>query len=271
MNPLVSVLTPAYNAEKYLDECIKSILEQSYNHFEYIIIDDGSTDGTWDVLKRYAALDSRIKIFQNEVNLGIAGTRNRLKSKASGKYIMWQDADDISMPTRMKEQLSVLESNPKVGIVGGSLQFFNGKGDLNIRKYSSSDTELRRNIFRYSPVAQPGAMIRKTALDEAGDYDLNYPPAEDLDMSFRIGKNYIFSNLQTVVLKYRESENGATFTKLKTMELNTISIRLRYSSSKFYHMTFSDHVYNIAQYVSIFLIPPQLKISLFNLLRNSTK
>jgi glycosyltransferase involved in cell wall biosynthesis len=269
--PKVSVLMPAYNADKYIVEAIESILNQTFTDFEFIIIDDCSTDKTWEIIQEYTKKDKRILAIKNEKNLGIAGNRNKLKKLAKGEYVMWQDADDISIEDRMQRQVDVLDKASSVGIVGGYLQIFDETGDLSMRKYDSKDSVLRKNIFRYSPVAQPASMIRKNVLDQVGDYDLNYPPAEDLDMSFRIGKNYKFSNVQKIVLRYRETHTGATFTSLKKMELSTISIRLRYSNLKEYNIRLSDHIYNILQYISIFIIPPKLKIALFGIIRNTKK
>lgn len=265
----ISVLMPAYNAEKYIGEAIESILDQTFTDFEFIIIDDCSTDKTWEIIQQYLEKDKRIIAMRNEKNLGIAGNRNKLKKLAKGTYIVWQDADDISMPDRLKHQYEFMEINQVVGICGGWLEFFNDQGKGSVRKYKEKDGDLRKNIFRFSPVAQPGAIIRKSVLDEMGDYDLNYPPAEDLDMSFRIGRKYKFANLQEIVIKYRENNNSATYTKLKVIELETISIRLKYANDKFYKMTTGDHFYSIVQYISVFLIPTKFKISLFNILRNS--
>ncbi len=268
-NPKISVLMPAYNAEKYISEAIKSILNQTFKNFEFIIIDDCSTDKTWEIIQAYAKKDDRIIVFQNKKNLGIAGNRNKLIVLAKGKYIVWQDADDISLLHRLEHQYKFMEENKDVGICGGWLEFFNSKGQKSLRKYKKNDKDLRKNIFRYSPASQPGAILRKDAIDQAGLYDLHYPPAEDFDMSFRIGKKYKFANLQEVVVRYRENDNSATFTRLKTIELKTISIRLKYADNIFYKMNIFDHFYNILQYISIFVIPSKLKIWLFNLLRNS--
>jgi len=268
-NPKISVLMPAYNAEKFIGVAIESILNQSLRDFEFIIIDDCSTDRTWEIIQKYKEKDSRITAIKNEENLGIAGNRNKLKKLAKGIYIVWQDADDISMPDRIKHQYEFMEANEQVGICGGWLEFFNDKGQSSVRKYKEKDEGLRKNIFRFSPVAQPGAIIRKNIFDEMGDYDLNYPPAEDLDMSFRIGRKYKFANLQEIVIKYRENDKSATFTRLKTIELKTISIRLKYAGDKFYKMTAGDNFYSIMQYISVFIIPTKFKIFLFNFLRNS--
>ncbi len=262
---------PAYNAEKYISEAIESILNQTFKDFEFIIVEDCSTDRTWEIIQDYAKKDEKIIIFKNKKNLGIAGNRNKLIGLAKGKYIVWQDADDVSLPYRLKDQFNFMEKNKDVGICGGWLQFFNEKGDLGIRKYKKSDKDVRKTIFRFSPVSQPSAIVKKEAIDKAGLYDLNYPPAEDLDMSFRIGKKYKFANLQKVLIKYRESPSGATFTHLRTIEMKTFSVRLRHSDNKNYKMSLLDHIYNIFQYISMLILPAKLKIWLFNLLRNSKR
>ncbi len=269
MSVKVSVLTPVYNTEKFVGEAIESILNQSYKDFEYIICDDCSTDNTWNILTEFSKKDTRIKIAKNEKNLGIAGNRNKLITMASGEYIAWQDADDISMPFRIEHQLNFMESHLEVGIVGGFLQFFDENGNKDIRKYFPDDTYLRKNIFKFSPVAQPGSMIRKKCLDESGNYDLRFPPAEDLDMSFRIGSRYKFANLQEIVIRYREHLNSATYRRLKKIELSTFEIRNKYSHRYGYKMSAIDRIYNLFQFISIFILPPQLKIYIFNKLRNS--
>ncbi len=268
-NPKVSVVMPVYDAEKYLREAIESILNQTFKEFEFIIIDDDSVDESWGIIQEYADRDERIIASKNKKNLGIAGNRNRGLSLMKGRYVVWQDADDISIPTRVEKQYEFMEENPEVGIVGGYLQFFNEKRDLSIRKYTLDDKSLRKTIFRYSPVAEPGAMIRKKCLDELGGYNLRYPPAADLDMSFRIGSKYKFANLQEVVIKYREHVNSATFTKLKEMELNTLEIRNKAVKEYGYKMTILDKIYWILQYLSIYIVPPRIKLWLFNKIRNS--
>lgn len=267
--PKISVLMPAYNTEKYVNEAIESILQQTFNDFELIIIDDCSTDNTWDVIQEYSKKDGRISIHRNEKNSGISSTRNKLISLAKGNYIVWQDSDDISLPTRMEKQYKLMEENPAVGICGGYLQFFNNQGNLSIRKYAATDALLRKNIFRFSPVAQPGAIVRKKALIETGFFSTELEAAEDLAVSFQIGSKYQFANLQEVVLKYREHSDGTTFTKLRTMEINTLRVRKLNMFNKKYRFNLVDIIYNCLQYLSIFLIPPTYKLKLFNYLRNN--
>ena len=259
---------PAYNAEKYIGEAIESILNQTFKEFEFIIIDDCSTDGTWGIIQKYAAKDPRIVPLQNEKNLSISPTRNKLIGLSKGKYVVWQDADDISIPYRLEHQYKYMEEHLEVGISAGYLHYFNENGMGNIRKYAPDDTTLRSKIFRYSPCAQPAAIIRRECFKKVGLFPMASPVAEDLAMSFQIGTQYKFGNIQEVLIKYRETDTGVTYTKLRIMELYTIFLRYRFAGNG-YTMTLGDKVYTLVQYFSVFLIPPKLKIMLFNLIRNS--
>jgi glycosyltransferase involved in cell wall biosynthesis len=267
-NPKISVLMPVYNMEKYVSEAIESILDQTYTEFEFIIIDDCSTDKTWEIIKEYAGKDKRIIIEKNERNLGISGTRNKLISLAKGIYVVWQDADDISSPYRIDHQYKFMEEHPEIGISGGFINYFSEEGDHGIRKYPADDQALRKMIFKYSPIAQPAAIIRKECFDVTGLFPMASPVAEDLAMSFQIGTKYKFGNLQEVLIKYRENRNGATFRKLKKMELYSIFLRYVYSRSAAYSPTWIDKAFNFIHLYLVFIIPSQVIIWVATLIRN---
>jgi len=263
--PLVSVVTPAYNAARYIREAIESVRAQTYRNFEHIVIDDGSTDETFEIASQFARLDARLCCDRNERNLGIAETRNRGIALARGKYLMWQDADDISLPYRMREQVDLLERNQDVGIVGGGLRIFDETGDLGERMYLTGDAAMRRVIFRHSPVSQPAAMIRMSVLQKCGRY--MYPPTEDLDMLFRIGRVSRFANLDKVVVRYRESPTSATSSRLRIMEKNTLMIRRRNLGTG-YPFSALDLLYNLVQLTALYLLPAKSKLWLFKAIRD---
>jgi len=265
--PKVSVLTPAYNAERYIWESINSILSQTFGDFEYIIVDDGSTDKTWEIICAYAERDVRIIPYQNQSNLWISATRNRLVSLSTTDYIVWQDADDISMDYRIEKLYAYMLEHPEVGICWGGLQFFDETGDISYRLYLEDDSQVRKTIFRYSPLSQWVSIYRKIAIVEAGMYDVSLPTAEDLDLSFRIGKTYKFWNIREIVLRYRQHESD-TFRNLRKMEIESIKIRWKNHISWYYRMTLIDKIYNIIQLISILLIPAPIKIKIFNFFRN---
>lgn len=260
---------PAYNASLYIGESIQSIIDQSFSDFEFLIIDDGSTDNTFEIMKKYAAIDSRIKIDRNDQNLGIAATRNRLLDLASGEFIAWQDADDISVKTRLPKQVALLEADEKVGICGGYLEFFNQDKILGLRTYQTDDKYLRGHIFRFSPVAQPVAMVRREAINRIGGFEKGIDVAEDLLVSFKIGQYYSFANIPEVLLKYRQQSDSITFKKLRILELNTLKIRNRFRRNPAYHFRFSDAVYNLIQLLTLYLFPARFRVGIFNALRNA--
>lgn len=267
-NPLVSVVMPAYNAEKYISEAIESILNQTFKDFEFIIIDDGSKDGTWEIIQDCAKKDERIVALKNERNLNVSQTRNKGIEKSTGKYIVWADADDISLPKRIKTQLDFMESNKDVGLCGSFMEFFGDSESVSIRKYSDNDGVLRSLIFRQNPVAQPSCIMRKDILIKCGGYP-NFPLSEDLYVFFKMGELSKFSNIQEVLVRYRVHPGSLTNSRLRSMELCTLKIRKSFSKSNYYKFNLLDLIYNSIQFISIYLIPPRLKIKLFSLIRNS--
>lgn len=270
-NPPITVIIPTYNGASYLHQALESILEQTFKDFEIIVIDDASSDESFEISKEYAAIDPRIRLFQNEKNLGFAGNRNKAISLARGHYIAWQDQDDISFPERLELQFKLLESDSKLAMVGGAMAVFGETGELGIRHYPQNDSEIRKMIFRFSPIALPACMMRKSALLEVGGYSERWSPAGDLDMTFKIGLTHRLANIPQVAIRYRTHENSATNRHLRRIEKDSVRIRFNYSASSAYRMTGMNYIYNVAHYLSIWLVPPPLKIWLFNKIRNSAK
>jgi len=268
--PLVSVLMPAYNAEKYIGEAIESILNQTFKDFEFIIVDDASTDKTWEIIQEYAKKDKRILALKNNNNIKSCLTLIKAFKLAKGKYISVADNDDISYANRLKKQFDFMEEHQEVGIAGGVIQIIDqNKKPIAKRKYDITDCEIRKSIFRHSPFAHPLIMIRKTVLNKIGYYNPKYAPADDYDLYFRIGEISKFANLSEVLLQYRVVSNSITNKSTTKMELNTISIRNIYGNTKHYQMTFVDRIYTLMHYLIIFLLPSKIRLWLFNFIRNS--
>jgi len=267
---MISVVMPCYNAEKYIAEAIESVLNQTYTDFEFIIINDASTDKSLDIIKEYAKKDKRIKFLNNERNVGISETRNKGIRLAEGKYIATHDADDISLPTRFEEQISHLERIPSCGVVGSYLEIFDSETGkvLGIRKYAENDKDLRDKIFFYCPVAQPASIIRKEVFIKLGLYDNRYPPAEDLDLWFRLGTEYKFSNIPKILLKYRYYAGSATTTKIEKIEKISNKLRWKNWNNKAYYFGFNEFSFNLLHLISIYIIPSHFKLWLFNKLRD---
>ncbi len=267
--PKISVIMPNYNCEKYIGEAIESILNQSFTDYEFIIIDDWSTDNSWNIIQEYVKKDDRIIAIKNEENLKICKTLNKWLKLAKWEYIARMDSDDISIIDRFEKQVQFLDKNLDIWIAGWTMQIMDENWKVySERRYNLTDEEIRKKLFRYSPFCHPVVMIRKNVLDKSWVYDENQVFAEDYDLYFRIWKYSKFANLEYTLIKYRMFENNSTTKKLKDMELKTLIIRKKAVKEYWYKMSFWDKIYWTLQYISVYLMPWKVKIWLFNLIRN---
>lgn len=267
--PKVSVLMPAYNAELYIGEAIDSILAQTYTDYECIIIDDGSSDRTREIIQQYASKDERIVAVQNEQNLRICKTLNKWIHLAKWVYIARMDADDICFPERLQLQVDFMNADLSVGIVWWNMDIMDESGTVySSRTYHQTDAEIRKHIFRYSPFCHPATMIRKSVLLMSGLYNESWIYAEDYDLYFRIWQFSSFSNLTETLLKYRILDNGMTWSKSKYMENCTQYVKLKAIFEYGYVMSYSDKVYTLLQRFSSFIIKWEIRLKLFNYLRD---
>ncbi|HIF9150948.1 TPA: glycosyltransferase family 2 protein [Photobacterium damselae] len=202
MNPLISVIIPAYNVEKYIEEAILSIINQTYKNLEIIIIDDCSTDNTASICKKLILLDGRIKYFSNEVNSGISITLNKGLDIAHGEYILRMDADDISLLNRAEILLNHLIENPDIDIVGSSTITIDSDGN-EIGKYITFENHKDLvNTLKYASPLLHIWLCKKSLYDQVGYY--RYPPVEDYDFILRCVKvGAKLSNIPDCLYKVR--------------------------------------------------------------------
>lgn len=203
--PLVSVIIPCYNAEKYVESAVRSIMNQTYKNLEIIITDDCSTDGTFAILKKLVAEDSRIKLFKNETNLKIAKTLNNMIQFANGKYIARMDADDISLPGRVEKQVDFLEANPDIAFCGTNAFFIN-ENNKRTGKTSLPITFEDNKFFLqfYSTFFHPTVVIR-SEIYKQNLYDADFLYAEDYELWARMifQENLKGVNLSERLFEYR--------------------------------------------------------------------
>ena len=228
LEPLITVFSPNYNNARYISETIESILNQTYQNFEYIIIDDCSTDNSWQIIQEYAKKDNRIKAYRNLKNLGIVKTRNRgLKAgSANSKYFAIIDSDDVSKLNRLRIQVEFLERNQDYGLVGSNIFIIDEDSNIiGLRQYPSNDREIRKKITRFNPFSQSSVVIRTKVINQVGLYDEIWDVCQDYDYWLRIGINWKFANLDTPLIKYRISKTQIKYTNLKETILNTYLIQ----------------------------------------------
>jgi glycosyltransferase involved in cell wall biosynthesis len=202
--PLVTVLMPVYNGEKYLEEAIQSILSQSFHDFELVAIDDGSTDRTSTMLEDYACRDGRVKVFTQE-NRGLVPTLNRGLELARGKYLARMDADDISNPERLEKQLEFMERNKDVVLLGALIRTMDENGSLLWTEHPPlHDTSIRWQLLFDNPFTHSMAMFRiKTVKDHSLVYRKEAVLAEDYDLWSRLMDFGRGHNLDTPLLTRR--------------------------------------------------------------------
>ncbi len=263
---------PAYNSEKWIANAIQSILNQTFKDFEFIIIDDASTDNTLTIIKDLQKIDPRITILENTINSGVSVSRNRGIEISNGQFIACMDSDDWSYPDRFEKQLAVMEANSGVMICGSSIEICSANlTRLNLRKYPLMDRDIRKKIFKYSPFAHPSTMFRAEALKTAKGYDENLTFVEDYDLYFRLGKQGLFANIPDVLHKLRMHSTSLSQATGKKVERQTLQIRKKAIFEYGYRMTMWDKLYFIIQSMSLYILPYRIKFWLFNWLRSLSK
>ena len=209
-DPTVSVVMPAFNAAEFLDEAVCSILDQTFRDFEFIMIDDGSTDDTARILQKYAKADSRLRVF-SQANEGMIPALNRGCRLARGRYIARMDADDISLPHRIERQIKYLERHPEIGILGTWASRIDGNGCV-VGDWclSPNPKVLKWSHFFHVCVVHPTVLMRREVLEKLNFYRPDAIHAEDRDLWLRASAITDFSNLPEILLKYRVWSKGTS-------------------------------------------------------------
>lgn len=259
---------PARNAEKTISRAIDSILNQTFKNFEFLIVDDVSTDDTLNIVKKYARSDKRIRVIRNKTNRKIAGSLNDAISLAKSGIIARMDADDESYSERLEMQFRKLEKDKSIGVVGAFMEVVNEDGkSLSIRKYPESSGTLKKALFRYSCFGHPVVAFRKEAFDEFDGYREDIFPCEDIDLWFKIGSKYKFATIPKALLKYYIHAESSSHKDLKSIELLGLGVKINAIVKLGYKPTFFDLVYNLLEYSTLWFMLPKLRIGLFNFLR----
>lgn len=222
--PKLSVILPVYNGQKYLPEAIASVLSQSFTDFELIIINDGSTDSSGEIIK--ALSDTRIRYF-GQPNKGLAATLNRGISLAKGEYVARQDQDDVCLPSRFEKQVAFLDTNPDVGMVGSAAEIWVGNERTNrFLKHPVDDASLTFGMLFDNHFVHSSVTIRRAVFARIGGYaedSLRQPP-EDYELWSRVMKEYKLANLPDVLMAYREIEGSMSRTGVSPFLHNLIKI-----------------------------------------------
>ena len=201
-NPLISVILPVYNGEEHLTECIESVLSQTYDNFEFIIVDDASTDNTPQILKKFAIRDNRIKVITHAINQKQTVAANTACHNARGKYIARMDADDIALPHRFKEQVGFMQKNSDIGILGSWIQIINENGKIyEIMETNISQGSLGWSLLFDTSFVSSSVMMKKDIVEQIKFYQTHQ--AEDYDLWSRVNTIASVANLPKVLQQVR--------------------------------------------------------------------
>lgn len=200
--PIVSVVMAVYNGEQYLRQALKSILTQTFADFELIVVDDGSTDSTIDILND--CHDSRLVLLRNEENIGQTRSLNRGLAVAQGRYIARQDADDLSYPARFASQVAYLDAHPEVGLLGSSYNVIDAAGEVIERRTVPTDNDtIQRILVRRNCFAHGSVMMRRDVLARAGNYHEALWSIQDYDQWLRMAEQAQVANLAEPLYAWR--------------------------------------------------------------------
>ncbi|NTU41941.1 MAG: glycosyltransferase [Nitrospirales bacterium] len=208
--PKVSVIMPVFNGEQYLREAVETILSQTFRDLELIIIDDGSTDSSAQIISECEAHDPRIMPITNASNEGIISSLNNAIKKAGGKYIARMDCDDRSLPERLERQVSFLDEHMSVGLLGTGAHIIDEGGmRQGLVLWPASDVDLRRALIRLCPFFHPSVMIRSEVFPAVGFYDPRFRHAEDYELWLRISRSFEIANIEEPLIEYRVLREGS--------------------------------------------------------------
>ena len=208
--PTVSVIIPTFNHANFLPFALQSLIDQTYRDFEVLVIDDGSIDGSAEIVKDYCSKDPRFSYYYQE-NKGRSAARNYGLEMARGKYITFLDSDDVYLPEKIEKQVQVLDTDPQIGWVYCLYSYMNEQGallDIKTRDYSFAGNIYPDIIFfKGNIVTTPGVMLRRALLEKAGLFDEKMDICEDLDLWRRISKFALIAQIKEKLVWVRRRVN----------------------------------------------------------------
>lgn len=267
-NPLVSVIMPVYNGGDFLMPAIDSILRQTYQHFELIIVNDASTDDSLTVMRKYAKrFPTKIRLINLTRNLNRGGDAcaNKGIEIARGEFIARMDADDISHPSRLEKQVAYLMAHPEVFLVGSNASVINKDGAVIGEKLEPlSSEDIYKGYLTFHPLIHPTTMFRRTFKRKPFRYEIKYSANNDYYTFFKtLCRGGKFVNLPEELVYYRIHGKNDTFNHMKNKFVNTL--RIRYEMCRYfgYRPTLKGIIMTLLQMGIIFVLPEQLIAQLY--------
>lgn len=276
-NVKVTVLMSVYNGEKYLREAMNSVLNQTFMDFEFIIVNDASTDKTVQILKEYAKKDKRIVLVHNDKNLGLTKSLNKGIKMAKGEYIARQDADDISVPERLRKEIEFLENHRNYAVVGTFVKILNEDSKI-IRSLDRpiEDIQIRESFRRDNCIAHGSVIIRKKCLQDVGSYDESIARAQDYELWLRLAGKYRLANIPEYLYMLRKHNESIEAKHIVEQKISVVLAMVKNNALKVEQATrhFIDIILRnnfISKYKLLTIVFRFINILTFNQIGHSTQ
>lgn len=275
--PLVSVIMPVFNAGEFLVEALESMVHQTYRNFELIIVDDASTDNSWQVITKYRQrYDKKIRAFRvkKQLNKGGDACANEGFRRAKGELIARMDADDVARKDRLERQVRFLQENPEIDVLGSSAVVIDREGrKVGVKRVPLSHKEIYGEFFVFNPLIHPTVMVRRKIISPYRQlYRINYEANNDYLTFFEwLGKGVRFANLKARLIKYRIHSRNDSLHEVRGKFRNSLKIRYRAVTEFGYVPNFWGAVKLLGQIVVAGLMPERAVVSLYLLVRGIVK
>jgi glycosyltransferase involved in cell wall biosynthesis len=234
---VVSVVIRAFNCERYVGQAVESILAQTFQDLEIVVVDDASTDGTETILQAYARRDERIRVLRNETNQGLVRTMNIGLRHARGEFIAVNDADDLSLPHRLETQVNFLRANPQIALVGGGAYYIDEDGEeiespSRERRQRKGPEEVRQYLAEGYSFAHSSVMFRRECIEAIDFYDEFFSYTHDYDMLIRMADTFDIVYYEEPLVQWRWLNSGVTGGKKRAQAAFAELARVRSKARK---------------------------------------
>jgi glycosyltransferase involved in cell wall biosynthesis len=268
IKPDVSIIMAVYNTEKYLFQCLRSILSQTFKNFELIAVDDGSSDDSFTILKEFEKQDSRIRIYQNKERQGVSGSLNRAIKHCISSLVIRMDSDDIMLSNRIERQYKYIRGNPDCVLLGGQVKFIDDKNKVSGQSdFPISDYKIKKNLFYFQGIADSTILINRKLIPRSAFYfNSNLTVAEGLDLYFRLFNYGKFANMQDTLLLLR-NRPGSLSKKIRRNFKVIAGVRVKAIKEYGIRAPLFTRLVTFLQGVIVMFLPYFLLIKLFDAIR----
>jgi glycosyltransferase involved in cell wall biosynthesis len=267
--PLVSIIVPAFNASKYVRECLDSLSNQTYRNLEILVMDDASEDTTLGIVRECASRDQRLVVHACRKNQGVSRVVNCLFQASKGQYVARVDADDVCSLDKTEKQVVFLRNNPDVVIVGGQVEFIDCDGSrVGEKRFPLNDQVLRDMLFTAMPIQQATCLLNRRLLPKDFlMYESEDRTAEEVDFYFRLLKYGKLANIPDLIYRYRMLQDSLSRHDPKETFRRTIAARKRAVKAHGYEPSMRAWTIHYMQIVTVAILPSKWVFPIYNTLR----